>query len=120
MTHYGIITWFDFPATLQYHATPWNRQCDHFTIKPKAHFYIFDVKICGIKLLHNLYWETTECSCCIICTYSGHSYSAVSIKVLCDHEVHSAVIYSFTGVHLTTVLVKDLSVIFQALSDSFR
>jgi len=49
-----------------------------------------------------------------------HTYSAVRIKVLCDHKVHSAVIYSFTGVHLTTILVKDLFVIFQALSISFR
>jgi len=58
-------------------------------------------------MLHDLYIE-------------GHTYSAVSIKVLCDHKVHSAVIYSFTGVHLTAVLVKDLFVIFQGLSISFR
>ena len=63
--------WFDFPATLQYHTTPWNIQSDHFTIKPKAHFYTFDVKICGIKLpqegrmfmLHDFYikWAYLPC-----------------------------------------------------------
>jgi len=121
MTHYRIITWFDFPATLQYHTTPWNRQCDHFTIKPEAHFYIFfDVELCGIKFLHNLYWEKDECLCCMICTYRGHTYSAVRIKVLCDHKVHSAVIYSFTGVHLPQYWSRICLSSFQGLSISFR
>ena len=114
MTYYGIITWFDFPATLQDITTPWDRQRYRLLLKPKAHFYIFsDMKLRQIKFLHNLYWERNGYREIISCYMNnGQTYSAVRIKVLGDHKVHFAVIYTFTGVHLTTVLVKDLFVIF--------
>ena len=43
--------------------------------------------------------------------YSGYTYTAVSIKVLGDHKVHSAVLLSLPGIDLTTILVKDLLVL---------
>ena len=43
--------------------------------------------------------------------YSGYTYRAVSIKVLGDHKMHSAVVLSFPGIDLTRVLVKDLLVL---------
>ena len=42
--------------------------------------------------------------------YKQYTYSAVSVKVLGDHKVHSAVIHPFPGIDLTTILVKDLFV----------
>ena len=41
--------------------------------------------------------------------YSGYTYRAVSVKVLGDHKVHSAVLLSLPGIDLTTVLVQFLS-----------
>ena len=43
--------------------------------------------------------------------YSGYTYRAVTIKVLGDHKMYSAVVLSFPGIDLTTVLVRDLLVL---------
>ena len=39
------------------------------------------------------------------------TYSAVGIKVPCDHKVHSAGLYSFFDEDLTTILVKYLLIL---------
>ena len=49
--------------------------------------------------------------------YIGYTYRMVSIKVLGDHKVHSAVLLSLPGIDLTTVLVKGLLVLTSAATD---
>ena len=54
--------------------------------------------------------------------YSGYTYRAVSIKVLGDHKVHSAVLLSFPGIDFTAVLIKGLLVLttdFYALNSCY-
>ena len=51
--------------------------------------------------------------------YSWYTYRAVSVEVLGDHKVHSPVVCPFSGVDLTTILVKDLVRPSNALESSY-
>ena len=109
--YHRIVKWNDLPATLQSHAICWDSQGNLFFVKPKTHFYIFSGLQC---LLHNLHaWEEGRCeesvSWCVA-IQNVSTYSAVGIKVPCDHKVHSAGLYSFFDIDLTTILVKYLFV----------